>query len=92
MSYVSTPPTSGRFVHLTESALVKRGSGSLASVIVGTGASGASVTLYDGTSSSGAVISTLSATGTVSLWYGLEFTTGLYLTVSGAVDVTVTYS
>lgn len=76
--------------HITATGIVdSAGGGILHTVTVNTGASGATVTLYDGTSASGAEIAAIAATTTVTLTYDAVLAKGLYAVVSGAADVTV---
>ena len=85
---MSTP--GGAAFHVTSSSpIAETGGGILHTVTINTGATGATVTLYDGTSASGSEIATIAATGTGTLTYDARLKAGLYATVSGAVDVTV---
>lgn len=90
--YVSAPPGAYQYAHLTASALVKTGRGSLQTLVIGTGAADATVTLYDGTTGAGTVIGIVDTANTTGLWFGVQFNTGLYIEISGVVDITVTYS
>ncbi|MFM0428197.1 hypothetical protein PQQ75_04205 [Paraburkholderia aspalathi] len=75
------------------STLLKTGIGSLGGVVVGTGAAGATITLYDGTNTSGTLIAVLSAAAPVPLTFGVSFFTGLYVVVAGgSPNVTVSYT
>jgi hypothetical protein len=73
--------------------LLKTGIGSLGSVAIGTGAAGASISLYDGTSSSGTLIGVIGAATTGSVTFGVQFFTGLYAVVAGgSPNATVSYT
>jgi hypothetical protein len=81
----------GSAFHVTASGAVSSGPGGiLHTVCVNTGASGATLTLYDGTSTSGAKIAAVAATAPLCLTYDAELNAGLYAAVSGSIDVTVT--
>ena len=74
-------------------AQLKTGKGVLNGITVNTGVAGASVALYDGTSTAGTKLGTFAATaqfGATSL--GIPFTTGLFVVVTNAPDVTISFS
>jgi hypothetical protein len=80
----------GTALHVTGTGVIKSGPGGiLHTVTVNTGASGATLALYDGTSAEGAVIAVIAATATVSLTYDASLNEGLYAVVSGDIDVTI---
>jgi hypothetical protein len=80
----------GAGFHVTATGIiVPAGGGTLHAVVINTGASGATLTLYDGTSASGAKIAAVAATTTAGLIYDIALVNGLYAVVSGAIDVTV---
>jgi hypothetical protein len=66
------------------------GGGILHTVCVNTGASGATLTLYDGASASAAKIAAIAATAPSCFTYDAVLNAGLYAAVSGSIDVTVT--
>lgn len=65
------------------STLLKTGIGSLGGVAIGTGAVGASITLYDGIDNTGKLISVIGAAAPAGLTFGIQFFTGLYVVVAG---------
>lgn len=65
------------------STLLKTGIGSLGGVAIGTGAAGASITLYDGTSSAGTLIGVIGAAAPGTATFGVQFNSGLYVVVAG---------
>jgi hypothetical protein len=69
----------------------KSGSGVLERIIVNTGASTTTVTVYDNTAGSGTKIATASTTAQGTLIYGCHFGTGLTVVTSGTADITVVY-
>lgn len=80
----------GAAFHVTATDVVAQaGGGTLHTVTVNTGATGASVTLYDGPDASHPVIAVLAAAAVGSFAYDAVLTKGLYVSVSGAPDVTV---
>lgn len=68
------------------------GTGVLLGVVVNTGVSGATVTLYDGTSAAGTLIAVISAATQGGFTYGVGVTTGLFVVVAGTPDVTVLHT
>lgn len=81
-------PVGGTAFHLSAAGtdtLMESGGGILHSVVINTGASGASVTLHDG-SASGPVIA---ATAQASLVYDVLLVSGLTAVVTNAPDVTI---
>lgn len=72
---------------------VASGPGVLLRLIAGTPAAG-TIGFYDGTSTSGGAMSLVTMT-TGTLWgfmdYGIQFVNGLYIVVTGAPDLTITY-
>jgi hypothetical protein len=86
--------TLANFSAATAGTQIKTGAGTLFGLSVNTGASGASVTLYDGTSTAGGKIGTYSATaqgGPTLPLAGIAFATGLFVVIVNAPDVTVSY-
>lgn len=82
--------TGGSAFHVTASGVIAgQGGGVLHLVVVNTGNTGATLTLYDGTSTSGAKIAGIAAAATASLTYDAVLNSGLYAAVSGTVDATV---
>ena len=82
--------TGGSAFHVTATGVIAGSGGGVLHVVnVNTGASAATLTLYDGTSTSGAVIAVISAAAPLSLPYDAVLNKGLYAAVSGAIDVTV---
>lgn len=82
--------TGGSAFHVTATGVIASGGGGiLHSVCVNTGASGATLTLYDGTSASGAKIAAIAATASFCLTYDAVLNAGLYAVISGSIDVTV---
>lgn len=71
---------------------VKTGRGSLGVLSINTGASGATVALYDGTSASGTKLGTFSAVAQFAEPLGFPFRTGLFVVVTGAPDVTISFT
>jgi len=69
----------------------KSGSGVLERIIVNTGASTTTVTVYDNTAGSGTKIATAATTAQGVLIYGCHFGTGLTVVTSGTADITVVY-
>lgn len=83
--------------HLTAagSTLISGAAGIYFGLSVNTGASTATVTLYDGIDTSGTVIGVFTAAAAASFlapMVGRKFSTGLYAVVTGAPDLTVFYS
>lgn len=81
--------------HLTASGtwvLQSAGGATLDSVIVNTGQTGATVTVYDNTTSSGTEIAAISAAAPGTFPYNVPLKTGLTVVIAGATppDVTVT--
>lgn len=81
--------TGGPAFHLTASSQVAgSGGGILHAVVVNKGAASATVTLHDG-DSSGPVIAVIDASAAQPFPYDATLTSGLYVAVSGSIDVTV---
>lgn len=81
-----------RYVNLTASALVKTGEGTVVGIFVAS-SSGGTVKLWDALSAATPVlVNTFSVLG--GTWYPVpfHFATGLYVTIAGTVDCTVSYS
>ena len=80
------------FANITASGdtLVKKGHGTLHNVVINTTSTG-TVVLYDGTSNGGTKIGSIAASPVIgsSLNYDVEFTNGLFVSVSGASDITL---
>jgi hypothetical protein len=69
--------------------VAESGGGILHTVVINTGVSAATVTLYDGTSTAGAVIAVVSAAAAGTFIYDAVLHKGLYVALSGSPDVTV---
>ena len=69
---------------------VKKGNGTLHTVVINTTAA-SGIVFYDGTSSSGTKIATIAASPVIgsTLQYDVEFSTGLFVSVGGASDITL---
>jgi hypothetical protein len=79
----------GAAAHLTASSVVaETGGGILHTLTVNKGAASATVTLYDGTSTGGAVIAVIDASAAQTFTYDAVLRSGLYIGVSGSIDVT----
>lgn len=74
------------------STQVKAGIGWLGGVTVNTGVASATVTVYDSLTATGTKIATISAAAPVSLPFGVRFSTGLFVVVTGAPDITISFS
>lgn len=68
------------------------GAGVLMGVTINTGASGATVALYDGTSTAGKEIAVISAEAPGGLSYGVPVAAGLFVVVTGSPDITIRHS
>jgi hypothetical protein len=71
--------------------VVKSGSGILERIIINTGASTSTITVYDNTAGSGTKIATAATTAQGVLIYGCRFGTGLTVITSSTADITVVY-
>lgn len=83
------------YVHLAAAGgtLVKSGAGVLNRIVVNTGAASATLVLEDAVGAGGTIeIASISAAAPLSLDYGVTFTNGLYVTVTGTPDITITFS
>jgi hypothetical protein len=60
-------------------------------VVIGKGATSATVTVYDNTSATGNTISVIDASAPSSLEFNIQTLTGLTVVISGTPDVTVVY-
>lgn len=87
----------GLYKNVTSSTLVKTGTGVIDGIIVNSHTSG-TIRLSDAVSATtpymGGTI-TLATSGTYDRWipfFGAKFTTGLYITCGGTVDLTVVYN
>ena len=89
----SSPVMGGtEYVNISASALVKTGEGVLSGIFVASSSSG-TIKLWDNTSAATTVlVNTTSVIG--GTWYPLpfRFKTGLYVTIAGTLDCTVSYS
>lgn len=93
-SYVGAPPGSGQYLNIsaaTAGTQVKTGPGQLRTVAINNAASASTIALYDGTSAEGTPIATIDGDVQVSLDYGLMFSVGLFVMVSGAPNVTIIF-
>lgn len=85
----------GTYGHITTAATTtfKSGAGILWRLVLGE-AAGTLITIYDNTAGSGTVISVINTpaqANCVTLWYGLQFTTGLTVVSTGTWDATIVY-
>ncbi|TCO87265.1 hypothetical protein EV701_123102 [Chthoniobacter flavus] len=78
-------------VSTATTTVCKSGSGVLERIIINTGASTSTVTVYDNTAGSGTKIATAATTAQGVLVYGCHFSTGLTIVTSSTADVTVVY-
>lgn len=81
-----------KYFNLSADQLVKTGEGTIVGIFVASSSSG-TIKLWDNTSAATTVlVNTFSAIG--GTWYPLpfRFTTGLYVDISGTIDLTVSYS
>lgn len=79
----------GAAVHLAASGVVaETGGGILHTLNVNKGAASATATLYDGTSTGGAVIAVIDASVAQTFTYDAILRSGLYIGISGSIDVT----
>lgn len=91
--FVALPPGSATYAHLTASGQVKAKVGSLQTLVINSSTAAVTVTIYDSLTATGTVIGIITtAAAPVSLEYGVQFNTGLYVSLSAAADVTVVYS
>lgn len=90
---VMMAPSSNTYANLTSAATttIKSGSGILEKIVINTGASSTTVTVYDNTAGSGTKIATAATTTQGTLSYGCRFGTGLTVVTSGAADITIVY-
>lgn len=86
-------PASNLYSNVASAATTtcKSGSGVLERIIINTGASTTTVTVYDNTAGSGTKIATAATTAQGVLVYGCHFSTGLTVVTSGTADITVVY-
>lgn len=87
----STPPTSLNYKSMSASALVKTGAGTVFKVTVASSTSG-TIKLWDNTSAAGTVmLDTMSVFPGEQYEFSWGFTTGLYITLGGTVNITVDF-
>ena len=80
----------GSAFHVTATGVIASSGGGVLHVVnVNTGASGATLTLYDGASTAGAEVAVISAAAPVGFTYDAALNKGLYAAVSGTLDATV---
>lgn len=80
-------------VNLTASGLIKTGQGSLSGVVVNSHSSG-TLKFWNSTTATGTVLNNTITLAVGERWipfFDETFTTGLYLTIGGTADVSVTY-
>ena len=80
------------YANASASALIKSGEGTVVGIFVASSSSG-TIKLWDNTSGATTIlVNTFSATAAT--WYPLpfRFTTGLYMTLGGTIDCTVSYT
>jgi hypothetical protein len=85
------------YTNITASALIKTGAGVLKGIIINSATSGATINLSDNTATAGTAIIgqwTLPTVGTstlpvVMLLPAVEFSTGLYVTLTGTINITL---
>lgn len=81
------------YSNLSASALVKTGDGELVGIFVASASSTPTIKVWDQTSAAAPIlVNTFTPVG--GGWYSMpfHFKTGLYITISGTVDCTVSYS
>jgi hypothetical protein len=88
---IQTPPTGLKYLSLSADTLVKTGEGTLYMIKVASSSSG-SIKVWDNTAGSGTVIlDTMAVEAKEEHYIPAQFTTGLYVDVTGTVNVTVFY-
>lgn len=82
-----------KYLNASASALVATGDGNLIGVFVASATSTPTIKLWDNTAGSGAVLVN-TFTPSAGAWYPtpFHFLTGLYITISGTVDCTLSFS
>lgn len=70
---------------------VKAGAGLLAKILVGTGAAGATATVYDSLTGTGTVVAIIDCANPRSMDLDVALSTGITIVTSGATDLTVAY-
>jgi hypothetical protein len=85
------PPTSLNYKSMSASALVKTGAGVVFKITVASSSSG-TIKLWDNTSAAGTVmLDTMSVYAGEQYELSWGFTTGLYITLGGTVNITVDF-
>lgn len=74
------------------SSLVSNAPGVLLTLLVGVGAAGATLEIYDGEDESGPLLATVSGDAPVSLTLNMPFSTGLFVRSTGDANYTLIYS
>lgn len=92
-TFIPGPPGSGKYLNLTTAGgtLIKSGAGSLQGVVINSGSTSATLSLFDGTNSSGVSMGIISAASEFDLSYGLQFSTGLFVEIVGSPNATIIY-
>lgn len=91
---MSTPVVeSGNYKNITESTLIRTGSGQLLGIFVASASSTPTIKVWDNTSGATTVLVN-TFTPVAGTWYPMPFffNTGLYVTISGTVDCTVAWN
>lgn len=79
-------------INVANTTTVKSGSGFLHGITFNDPSAGGTIILYDNTAGSGTLIGTISATSASgTLFYDVQFSTGLTVVTSSAVDITISY-
>jgi len=92
--YKNKMSTKFNFINIAGASdkLVQRGRGTLRNVVINTTAA-SGIVLYDGTATGGTKIATIAASPVIGscFRYDAEFATGLFVSVGGASDITISY-
>lgn len=82
-----------RWQHVTGDTLIRTGQGVLHTIVINQIAEGALIDVFDGVDATGAPIAVISTAFVQPgcLVFDCEFANGLYIDITGAVDLTVTY-
>lgn len=85
----------GSYKNTTASVLIETGPGTLQGVVINSFTATATIKFWDNTSAATTVIFNTITPATGERWipfWGAKFTTGLFLTITGTIDVTVIYN
>ena len=82
-----------KYSNISSSALIKTGDGELLGIFVASASSTPTIKVWDNTSAATTILVN-TFTPTAATWYPMpfHFTAGCYVTISGTVDCTVSYS